>query len=335
MGTQISATMFRISAAGSLLILVVYVVAEENEQRTPNPLVEDSRELNENAWGVPSDPLNTFHRMDVNKDKVLESSELTDADFLHHYGTVHGGESAEVSRIINAMDNDGDGSINKEEFLAYTSPIAEKAFALSDFTDADTDNSGSLSFDEWQFSSHAVADGVPSPAGKPHTDPKLVQQLTKAFARLDANKDKAVSREEYLSEQGLDKFAQCDTNTDGQIDQAEYEKQEARHSVGAKEAGRAFLEMDRDHNGGLSRVEHRGDYSLSDYAGMEPEHDKATFALLDANKDGHVSFDEYNVVGADFTRDEFSKLDTNADGQVDVTEYLDYQPAIHRGLSDL
>jgi len=285
--------------------------------------------------------------MDETKDGSLDKFEFVDAEFLHHFGHVHGGQTADVPKIIGAMDKDKNAKVDAEEFLAYVAPIAEVAFAKGDFDAADKDGDKHLNFTEWQLSAHAMADGVPAPGKTLHDDPKYTETLKKAFAALDTDNDKKVSLQEYLNVQGKDRFSQVDTDGDEKISKGEFREYESKFGISAADIQEMFTEYDTNHDGFLTRVEHRGEYSDSDYGeyrddnhdeGTEPAKEDA-FKSIDTNGDGQLSLAEYEAAfdheGEKLTKDQFQKIDANGNKKLDLQEFTGYQPPIHEGLADL
>merc|ERR1719235_1191436 len=188
------------------------IATPEGEEKVPANEFGPSHDEDGEELGVPSDPLSLFHRMDETKDGSLDKFESVDAEFLHHFGHVHGGPTADVPKIIGAMDKDKNAKVDAEEFLAYVAPIAEVAFAKGDFDAADTDGDKHLNYTEWQYSAHAMDGGIPAPGETLHDDPEYTKTLSTAFGALDTDNDKKVSLQEYLNVQGKDQFSQIDTD---------------------------------------------------------------------------------------------------------------------------
>jgi len=114
-----------------------------------------------------------------------------------------------------------------------------------------------------------------------------------AFRRADRNGDDALSRAEFVNadtDMDLeDRFEYLDANNDGRIERSEW------HS-----SPDAFRWLDRDRDGVLSRREVRGD---------ESTRQSDQFRDLDVNSDGRVTRDEWQ-----WSRRSFDRYDRNGDG---------------------
>jgi Ca2+-binding EF-hand superfamily protein len=169
--------------------------------------------------------------------------------------------------------------------------------------------------------------GASAALAQPAQGPRNVQPLTRAaveqrvdagFARVDANRDGFVTREEARAvaqarrgqrgeargarqaqrgERRAERFARLDTNRDGQISRAEFD---ARAGVrGGDRAERRGMRGERRVGGGM----------FARFGG-------GMFGQADANRDGRVSREEARTGALAL----FARIDTDRDGTVSVEE---------------
>ena len=151
--------------------------------------------------------------------------------------------------------------------------------------------------------------GLHSMAKKPVTRAEVVQQVQDHFARIDANKDGFVTKDEADSARVV------------------IRKEMVEHRMEAR--GSMFERMDTDKNGSISRQEfdaahqamtagkgerdgHRGMRKMIRHAGMAGQ----LFETADADNDGKVSLQEATAAAAAH----FDKADTNRDGTLTPEE---------------
>ncbi|MBC6980962.1 EF-hand domain-containing protein [Caulobacter sp. 17J80-11] len=121
---------------------------------------------------------------------------------------------------------------------------------------------------------------------------EMVQAERARFARLDANHDGKVTKDELeaLETRFMDeRFARLDTDKNGQISKEEFAA--AHEQRAGRWAGRRGVGMGGDRMGGmLGRLDTNGDGVVT-----QAEADakvQARFAAMDTNKDGFVTSDE-------------------------------------------
>lgn len=195
--------------------------------------------------------------------------------------------------------------------VAAESPDKQAEEWLAAFKKADLNGSGGLSKAELD-----------------KTDASAFRSIKKNFDAMDANKDGQVTPRECadltqkrrdtwlaafkkadlnasggLSKAELDKttrfkrmkqnFDAMDSNHDGQITVAESDAYRPAPAAGASPAGEdwlaAFKKADLNDSGGLSKTE-VGQSTAQSLAGL-----KQNFDQIDANKDGHVTAEEYQA----------------------------------------
>lgn len=147
---------------------------------------------------------------------------------------------------------------------------------------------------------------------QPMTRAQLQQKLDEKFAKIDTNKDGAITKAESdahreamkkewaakRAERHNERFTAMDTDKDGQISKAEFD---AAHAARAEKWGdgkRGDRKIMRGHH--MGNGEMRGDM----------------FAKLDANSDGKVTKAEFTAKPLEM----FGKADANKDGTVTPEE---------------
>jgi Ca2+-binding EF-hand superfamily protein len=146
------------------------------------------------------------------------------------------------------------------------------------FTSLDHNRDGRITRDEWHFNQEG-------------------------FVRADHNSDGVLNRSEFLGESVEDdrddRFAYLDADNNGRIQPDEW------HAT-----RREFTRLDRNADGVLSRAELGAETGSPGGAGTE------TFASLDTNRNGVISFNEWH-----WSRNSFDQRDANRNGVLDRAEY--------------
>ena len=160
-------------------------------------------------------------------------------------------------------------------------------------------------------------------------------QGTLSFSRLDANRDRAIERNEWRGNRTS--FDRLDADRDGILTPEEYF---FRGNASARD--RRFRQWDRDLDGVISRPEWQstpelfqqmdrdGDGVISqdeyrEYDGSNTFNGRATFQQLDQNRDQAIEASEWRG-----TADQFRNLDQNGDGVLSPAEYFDRDSGIER-----
>lgn len=210
---------------------------------------------------------------------------------------------------FDATDADGDGSVDVEEYVQEFEDRSRRALeqgrgrqleqAERRFEALDTDRDGAVSRAEFDASGERqFAAFQKMPAAKP-------QDETARFDRRDwLSLPSGHDREGFLE--------LFDGNDDGRVDRAEFDR--AR--------GEQFARTDGDGNGALGRDEYlaefedRLDRRIAALGEGSDRQTRVRFGALDGDKDGRMTFAEYQVSGKRM----FDSADRNKDGAVDAAD---------------
>lgn len=244
-----------------------------------------------------------------------------------------GGHGNNVGAFISQHDDNADGKLIWEEF---------DAFRRKRFDATDENGDGIVDVEEYvqEFddrSRAALEDGRA----------RQMEQAGQRFAALDADRDGRVSRAEFdaAGERQFAGFLKMpagkeadaaarfdrrdglslpsghtregflelfDGNGDGQVGRAEFDQARAAR----------FAHTDGDRDGVLSEDEYLAEYEdrldrrIATLGQGADEQTRVRFGALDADKDGRLTFAEYQVSG----RRTFDNADRNRDGLVDAVD---------------
>ncbi len=131
-------------------------------------------------------------------------------------------------KVLAALDTNKDGFIDRSEFR-----VGQEAL----FKRLDTNHDGVVSGDEFNAALQRVgarraATQAADPAQAQAQAAKRAQRMSRLFARVDTNKDGAISHDEYLAA-GDALFARCDKNGDGRLTPGECRTRQARSQTPA------------------------------------------------------------------------------------------------------
>merc|ERR1711915_432805 len=227
----------------------------------------------------------------------------------------------EVKELFKKLDVDNDGSISKEELtegsIRFTPQEVEAILALGDVND-----DGAIDLEEFIGVMYPSAATVAGRLRGQYTD---INDVKKAFAKIDLNGDGKVSKEEVagtdlFNSQEIDAlFTLGDANNDGEIDLEEFVGVLYPVVAGAlakmtkdirnvDDARYLFKSLDFDGDGLLSQEELRK--SGCKFSAKEIE---ALFAIGDVNGDGEIDIQEL-----------ITKMDLYGDGKITREEMMEY-----------
>jgi len=256
----------------------------------------------------------------------------------------------EVELLFHKLDFDNDGSITKDEMangsIKFTPQEIEAVFALGDI-----DDDGALDLEEFIGVMYPSAATVAGRLRGQYTD---INQVKKAFAKIDLDNDGKVSKEEVaktdiFNQQEIDAlFVLGDSNNDGEIDLEEFigvlypvvavalaKLTKDVHNV--DDARFMFKTLDGDGDGLLSQEELRKSAACK----LSAKEIEALFAVGDIDGDGEIDINEFlNVmcpgattviarINSQFKSVEeieelFKKMDLDGDGKLTREEMMDF-----------
>merc|ERR1719495_2533188 len=257
---------------------------------------------------------------------------------------------ADVKGLFKAIDVDGDGLLSKEEMLNSPGCKFDKEQIEAIYELGDSNGDLVLDMEEFIGVMYPSAATVAGRLRGQYTD---INDVKKAFAKIDLNGDGKVSKEEVAStdlfnSQEIDAlFTLGDANNDGEIDLEEFVGVLYPVVAGAlakmtkdirnvDDARYLFKSLDFDGDGLLSQEELRK--SGCKFSAKEIE---ALFAIGDVNGDGEIDINEFiNVmcpgattvisrISAQFKSLEdiqelFTKMDLDGDGKITREEMMEY-----------
>jgi len=208
----------------------------------------------------------------------------------------------DIKSSFKMLDKDGDGSITKQEMSSsghkFSSEQIESLFALGDIND-----DGAIDLDEYIGVMCPSAEVIISRIKQKF---KNINDVKKAFMKIDLNKDGMISREEMSSNgqfnsQEVDAiYILGDVNGDGDIDLEEF--------IGLMCPAAAAA---------IGKVS-KAVKNISEAQQL--------FRILDKNGDGMISMEEMRSCGQKFSAWELDAIfaigDINNDGEIDMSEFV-------------
>lgn len=204
--------------------------------------------------------------------------------------------SAAREQTFRERDKNHDGVLTLEEYGGHP----------GNFHAMDANGDGVLSRDEFVNRYREGNENAPPAVS---TGPLIeAPPLVDAFARMDQNRDNAITRSEWRSDIAPASFARLDRNHDGVVTRDEFANPLPLGSAEAR-----FGDLDLNGNGIIDRNEWRGE-TLS-------------FDVVDRNRDNRVTVDEYvnqptgYGYGQGTLQSRFAQLDRNHNGVVNRGEW--------------
>ena len=215
------------------------------------------------------------------------------------------GRAAQIR--FQAMDRNGDRIITREEWQG-----SDRSFRVHDWN-----GDGVLSGEEVRVGARRQYPDTPD-----YDEGEFYDWTARGFARLDANRDGRVTRDEWRFDR--EGFVRADRNRDGVLTRAEF----LGESVEDDREDR-FGYLDNDNNGRIDldewhatraefrRLDRNGDGQLTraELGSTDASDDNRSFSSLDANGNGTISFNEWY-----WSRSSFDARDTNGDGVLSRAE---------------
>jgi len=203
--------------------------------------------------------------------------------------------AAAREQTFRDRDKNHDGVLTLEEYGGHP----------GNFSAMDANGDRVLSRDEFVSRYREGNENAPAVSTGPLVEaPPLVD----AFARMDRNRDNAISRGEWRSDMAPATFSRLDRNHDGVVTRDEFANPLPLGSAEAR-----FDDLDQNRNGLIDRNEWRGE-ALS-------------YNVVDRNRDNRVTIDEYvnqpagYGAGTGTLQSRFAQLDRNHNGVVNRNEW--------------
>jgi Ca2+-binding EF-hand superfamily protein len=227
------------------------------------------------------------------------------------------GQSSEARIRFQAFDTNGDGMITRNEWRG-----SDQSFRVHDWN-----GDGVLSGNEVRIGARRQRSGAPDYT----TQEEFDDWTRRGFTSLDHDRNGRITRDEWhFNQQG---FVRADNNGDGTLTLREFlgeavedDRDDRFEYLDADQNGRIELDewhatrqefnrLDRNRDGTLSRAE----LGVADSTLGQPE----SFASLDVNRNGLISFNEWH-----WSRSSFDRRDTNSDGAISRNEYIGGSSAV-------
>ncbi len=258
-----------------------------------------------------------------------ETSDGRPAGFRAEMRALITGDGMKVDDLANLMqsraearfatlDADGDGIVSKDDFLAATTERAEARFARMN-----PDEDGIVKRERregWGRHHGGPRGGEHRGEGRRMSPEQRAERTAEQFARLDADNDGMISREEFAAgmEARGERFA---------------ERREQRREQRTERRGgpRHGMPQEMREMHGQLRALMREGMNLESFSGLMRDQAEARFDALDADGNGELTAQEFTAkVGARAER-VFARMDRNDDGVVTRDDRPRHGGARHEG----
>lgn len=225
---------------------------------------------------------------------------------------------------FDATDSDNNGTVEESEYVAeFDARVAaeierERAAQVEQtkarFAALDTDRNGQISRAEFDAAGEKTWQGGQMALASQGKEGKAApEREAKAAAGAQRFDNQPRSRLGMPTSHTAAGFLELyDENGDGKVDRAEYQRVRDAQFVRTDSNGNGQLSLDEYLAEFETRVDRRID--AMDRGGDRQVH--VRFGVLDADKDGHMTFAEYQVSGKRL----FETADRNKDGVVDAVD---------------
>ncbi|MCP4261566.1 MAG: hypothetical protein GY774_29295, partial [Planctomycetes bacterium] len=212
-----------------------------------------------------------------------------------------------VAEKYTTIDKDGDGDIEKEEFVDAYSAFEESEAAQGMFYALDVNHDGTITREELMV-----------------IYPDMVVTSEK-FTTFDKDGDVDIEKEEFVEaysafeegEASLSMFYSLDVNHDGTIAKEELMVIYPDAVIAAEK----YTTIDKDGDGDIEKGEFVEAYSALD----EGQAAQRIFYSLDLNHDGTVAREELMVIYPDMVivTEKFTTFDKDGDGGIEIEEFVE------------
>ena len=211
-----------------------------------------------------------------------------------------GGEAVDPSEVFYMMDTDGDNRISKDEFNAHFENIGVEPNEPL-FKRDDKNANGFIEFEEFGGNQQGGANNL--------------------FAQLDTDGDRRLSREEFTVEwhtAPIELFDNDDADGDGFVSFDEFGGpkglEQPRQGQGQGQGQGRRPPQRRGGGGGRQRNDEGG----AEGGGQQQQN---MFAMLDADQDGRISSEEFNVEWHSAPEGLWEQEDRDGDGFISYDEF--------------
>jgi Ca2+-binding EF-hand superfamily protein len=209
---------------------------------------------------------------------------------------------------FQAMDRNGDRTISREEWQG-----SDRSFRVHDWN-----GDGVLSGNEVRIGARRQDRTAPD-----YGECEFTDWTVRGFTSIDHNRDGRISRDEWHFDQ--EAFFRADHNRDGILNRAEFlgesvedDRDDRFDYLDADNNGRVELDEWHATRAEFNRLDSNNDGRLTrgELGSAEAGNPTESFASLDVNRNGSISFNEWH-----WSKQSFDGRDLNRDGSLSRSEY--------------